>query len=119
MFSDRLQLSFRANNRHVTPLHYAAFRAHVELINAMAALGIDVNATDDSGNSALHVALFFDPEQVEYQQVQAVVRNLLAAGADPRLENQEGLSPLALASQRELRDCVELMSMVPAGMSVN
>lgn len=119
LFTSRLKLSFEANDNQITPLHYAAFRAHAELINEMAALGIDVNATDDSGNSALHVALFFDPEQVEYQQVQAVVRNLLAAGANPRLENQEGLSPLALASQRELRDCVELMSMVPVGMSVN
>ncbi|MCH1923524.1 ankyrin repeat domain-containing protein [Shewanella sp. C32] len=119
LFTRRLQLSFKANDSQITPLHYAAFRGHAELINEMAALGIDVNAADDSGNSALHVALFFDSERMEYQKVQAVVRNLLAAGANPRLENQEGLSPLALASQRELRDCVELMNMVPVGMSVN
>lgn len=119
LFTSRLNLSYRANDKQITPLHYAAYRGHADLVTDMAALGVDINGADLNGNTPLHVALFFDPEEMDYARVQSLVTNLLAAGANPRLENNDGVTALEVASQRELKSCVERMSMVQAAASLN
>lgn len=45
------------NNRHQRPLHLAASQAHVALLLLLVSAGSDVNAEDEAGDTAMHVAL--------------------------------------------------------------
>src|SRR5688572_4933708 len=55
-------------------------------------LGADVNAADEEGNTALHVATA--------AQFNSIVQLLAANGADVGAKNKSGQTPLALASRR-------------------
>jgi ankyrin repeat protein len=61
-------------------LHAAAYAGNVSAIRALAAQGVDLNATDAYGRTALHVATF--------ARQRAAIQALVQAGADlKRLEN--------------------------------
>jgi uncharacterized protein len=68
----------------------------VETIKALIAAGIDVNASNDAGDTALHAALSGRGSEV-------IVRGLLALGADTAAKNKRGQTPLdvATASRKE------------------
>jgi ankyrin repeat protein len=63
----------------------------VETIKALMAAGIDINATNDAGDSALHVA-------VSGRGSDVIVRGLLALGANTKALNKRGQTPLAVAT---------------------
>ena len=64
-------------------------RLTLELTRIILELGVDVNAADRRGNTALHDAVRKDfPSVVEF---------LAARGADVNTENQRGQTPLVLA----------------------
>lgn len=73
------------------------------LLSVEAALegGADVDAVDEGGNCALHLAL-------QGGHVGAV-RALLAAGANTTLLDGEGQAPLALAAQLESAECLAVL----------
>jgi ankyrin repeat protein len=55
-----------------------------------------------NGESALHAAALFGHV--------AIVKQLMSAGADPRLRNQEGATPLQLAQEAKQTAVVEYLS---------
>ncbi len=77
-----------------TPLHFAAQGQHAEVARALLAAGAPVDPQDRFGKTPLTVALFNVPDD---ESEGAVVHVLLAAGADPDLENNRGISPRGLA----------------------
>lgn len=64
-------------------------RRTLELARILIGLGVDINATDSRGNTALHHAVLKDFE--------SVVEFLVAGGADINRVNQRGQTPLLLA----------------------
>lgn len=111
------KLEYRANERLITPLHYAAYLGNHDVVTFCCERGMDVNAADDGENTPLHAALFFDEEEVAVDQVRQIVTSLLTAGADPGRANAAGETPMMIASRRNLTDCVSLMSMMTATSS--
>jgi len=67
-------------------------------------LGLDLNAVNDNGDTALHVAATGrgSPE---------IVRFLIARGANPQAKNKRGQTPLAaaMASRKELGPLIEIL----------
>jgi ankyrin repeat protein len=84
------------NRRGAEPLHYAADTnrwdpaAQAETIEYLLSVGADANALDRSGVAPLHRA-------VRTRSLPAVLA-LLDGGADPRLPNKAGSTPLRLAA---------------------
>lgn len=62
----------------------------VATIGLLLELGLDVNAANDTGDTALHAA-------VSGRKSEAIVKYLLEHGADPRKANGKQVTPLALA----------------------
>jgi ankyrin repeat protein len=62
----------------------------VETIKALMAAGLDINAANDAGDTALHVA-------VSGRGSEVIVKGLLALGANPDAVNKRGQTPLAVA----------------------
>jgi hypothetical protein len=89
------------NRRGAQPLHYAADggprsptwnpRAQAAIVTYIVETGADPDALDDSGVAPLHRAV--------RTRCTGAVRALLAAGANPRLPNGNGSTPLDLASR--------------------
>lgn len=77
------------------PIHYAAFFGKLEVVRALLAMGVKVDATDDRGDTALILAARFG-------QIEAV-RLLLEKGADPNLKNQAGQDAEKSAEKEEIR----------------
>ena len=71
----------------------------VDAIGMLLDLGLEIGATDDAGNTALHAA-------VTGRGSAAIVAALLARGADPMATNGKGETPLALAETRATPDVV-------------
>jgi ankyrin repeat protein len=65
----------------------------VATLELLLELGLDVNAANDAGDTALHAA-------VTGRKSEPIVKFLLASGADPRKPNGKQQTPLALAAQR-------------------
>jgi ankyrin repeat protein len=63
----------------------------VETIKALIAAGVDINAANDAGDTALHVAVTGRGSDV-------ILKELLALGANPNTANKRGQTPLAAAT---------------------
>ncbi len=68
-------------------LHWGAQSGSVAAMQYLLSLGVDINAQDARGQTALHHAAY-------YGQAQAV-QTLLAAGANPTVTNKAGETPYA------------------------
>ncbi|XP_009323431.1 PREDICTED: E3 ubiquitin-protein ligase MIB2 isoform X3 [Pygoscelis adeliae] len=69
------------NNRNQTPLHLAVIQGHVGMVQLLVSEGSDVNAEDEDGDTAMHIAL-------ERQQLMSVM-----------MEKREGEMGLTLLSK--------------------
>ena len=78
------------DRRGRTPLHIAVGRSGESggIIRAMAAAGLDLDAADREGNSALHLAAL-GPNRIAFVA-------LVECGANTMLPNAEGLTPAAI-----------------------
>lgn len=65
-----------------TPLEVAAGRSQLQVLKVMAEKGVDMNARNDLGMTALHTAVF-------YKQPDSVF-TLLMLGADPTIRDRDG-----------------------------
>lgn len=74
------------NNRHSTPLHYAAGFGRAECVRTLLAAGGDSAQADDGGLVPLHNAASFGHFDV--------VKILLENGADPNVSDHWGFTPL-------------------------
>ncbi|XP_023232143.1 ankyrin repeat domain-containing protein 29-like isoform X1 [Centruroides sculpturatus] len=73
-----------------TPLFKAAHKGYSEIVELLIKRGASLGLLKN-GESALHTAALFDHLPI--------VKILIAAGADPELKNQDGLTPLELAQE--------------------
>jgi ankyrin repeat protein len=86
-----------------TPLMRAVSGNHMEAVDVfLATAGIDVDAREESGATALHVAA-----QYGYAGMAA---RLLESGADPDAVNDRGLSPADFAEMAEHPDVARLIA---------
>lgn len=65
LFKGRCDVNVK-NNRNQTPLHLAIIQGHVGLVQLLVSEGSDVNAEDEDGDTAMHIAL-------ERQQLMSVL----------------------------------------------
>jgi ankyrin repeat protein len=83
----------------ITPLMYAAIRGHVGIMRALLAHGCgDIDARDYAGWTVLYWACNYHSE--------SAVLSLLEAGADSRIANRQGMTPLERARERTHEGCV-------------
>ena len=82
-----------ADRNGLTPLHFAAQQHHVEIAQTLLDAGALVDATDKHGNTPLCKAVFASEGRGD------LIALLREAGADPRLANKHGTSPLQLAER--------------------
>ncbi len=80
-----------ADNEGWTPLHVAAHSYGPSACEALLAAGAQVDAVDAYGNTPLWRATFESCGRGE------IIHILRRSGADPRLRNSRGVSPVALA----------------------
>jgi len=79
-----------------SPLLWAAYKGHEELVGLLADAGVSIDDRDDCGNNALHLA----STGGHVRTVQA----LLARGTDVRCRNVYGNTALKLATSAGVRD---------------
>lgn len=80
--SELIKKGAQVNRLGWTPLHYAASKGHLDTVKLLLANQAMVNAPSPDGTSPLMMAAFAGSEPV--------VRELLAAGADPTARNRQG-----------------------------
>ncbi|XP_037289472.1 uncharacterized protein LOC119183120 isoform X3 [Rhipicephalus microplus] len=90
------------STRHdgATPLFKAAHKGYAGLVELLVKQGASLGLLKN-GESALHAAALFDHL--------SVIKLLLAAGADPQLRNQDGLTPLDLAHEASNTQIVDYL----------
>jgi hypothetical protein len=69
----------------------ASERGHVEYVRRVVATGIDVNHINDLGWTAMLEAIVYGDGSAPYQEIIGI---LLDAGADPRIADKDGVTPL-------------------------
>lgn len=120
LLQQQFKVPYQANNWGLTPLHLAAYQGNVDIVKAALSQGHDVNAIDESGNTPLHLATFFRGDEQHYEAcVKPLIMALVLAGADPLALNEQGQSPLEVAKEREMEDCVGMMQLAAARGPVN
>ena len=75
----------------------------VETVKFILHAGGDVNAVNTEGNTPLHLAVKFKPEPEEVEILREMLLLLLEIGADPKLENKNGQTPLDSCETDEAR----------------
>lgn len=85
-----------------TPLHYAATKGHLDVMELLFANNAYIDAESPNGTTPLMMA-------AQYGSTEAVKR-LLDEGADPTLKNQLGLSAVDFAYRANRTDAAELIA---------
>lgn len=84
-----------------SPLHTAALRGQLKIVEILLSKGADVNAHDSAGRTPLHCAI----EGAHMETVKLIVDR----GADVTRGDRTGLSPLHMAVEKGLEDAVVLL----------
>lgn len=84
----------RTDESQWSPLHVAASGGYHEMVKLLLQHGASVDARDDEGRTPLHHTLkaFHVPRWEKNRDYVAVVRALIASGADPGAKDKEGLT---------------------------
>lgn len=85
-----------------TPLHYAATNGHVDIMRLLLDAHAYIDAESPNGTTPLMMAAYYGTP--------AAVQLLLAAGADPALKNQQGLTAIDFAARANRSDLAALIA---------
>lgn len=96
----------RTNRFGGTALIPAADRGHAEYVREILKTGIDVNHVNNLGWTALLEAVLLGDGGPRHTEI---VRLLLTAGADPRIADRDGVTPLEHARKRGYAPMVRLL----------
>ncbi|XP_070352895.1 ankyrin repeat domain-containing protein 6 isoform X15 [Equus asinus] len=88
-----------------TPLHLAANKGHLSVVQILLKAGCDLDVQDDAGDTALHVAAALNHKKV--------VKILLEAGADGTIVNNAGQTPLETARYHNNPEVALLLTKAP------
>ena len=97
-----IALDADVNKTGWTPLHYAAARAHDDIVKLLLAHYAYIDAESPNQTTPLMMAAMYGSA--------STVSILLDAGADPRLRNAKGLSALDFARQADREDSYKLIA---------
>ena len=89
------------NPMRVQPLHAAAAGRSFDAVRMLVDAGAPVNGKQEKGWTPLHEAVRQDNAEM--------TRYLLAHGADPKLQNDEGTSAIGLAAKEGRNDMLKLL----------
>jgi ankyrin repeat protein len=93
-----------------TALHWAVLYRSPEYVNAVLALDADVDAQDENGESALFCAV-----ASERSEKMAIIRQLTLCGANPKLPNNEGNTPISISLDAEDRTLLKMLMLARKG----
>ena len=97
----------KSTNRYGgTGLIPACHRGHLETVKLLLTTKIDVNHVNNLGWTALLEAVILGDGGPTHTEI---VRQLLAHGADPRIADREGVTPLQHAQRRNYAGMVKLL----------
>lgn len=99
--STRLEQCTQVDCQEYTPLQRAAERGQVEVVRAWLQTDVELNTSNDYGETALHRAAYAGHTEV--------VRLLLDGGADFRLKDNEGETALHRAARRDHLPIIHLL----------
>ena len=85
-----------------TPLHYAATRGHIAIIELLLENHAYIDAASPNGSTPLMMASLYSTA--------AAVKLLLDAGADPLLKNEQGLTAIDFAHRDKRTESAEIIS---------
>ncbi|XP_029202791.2 serine/threonine-protein phosphatase 6 regulatory ankyrin repeat subunit C-like isoform X2 [Acropora millepora] len=86
-----------------TPLHYAVNFLEVDKVRRLLQTpGVQVNAVDYQGCSALHHIITMCDIETDFSDLKSIVKLLLDTGADPNQQDSRGLSALHLAIMHDI-----------------
>ena len=98
------QFSYDGQDREVEDMMQSVFKLPcVETMKLILYAGCDVNAANTEGNTPLHLAVKYKPEPEEVEILREMLLLLLDIGADPKLENKKGQTPLDSCETDEAR----------------
>ncbi len=98
------------NYKGKTGLHCAAKAGFLKVINLLIEKGATIDASDNSGETALFEAIRSTIKDGEKQR--AAIEILLAKGADPNLKNRKGLTPLQVAQRMRRADAGKIVELL-------
>lgn len=84
------------------PLHYAATKGHLEVINVLLENHAYIDAASPNGSTPLMMAAMYGTP--------SAVKLLLEAGADPSLKNTQGLTAIEFAQRSTRLDSAEIIA---------
>uniref|UniRef100_A0A4X2KGW5 Ankyrin repeat domain 6 n=1 Tax=Vombatus ursinus TaxID=29139 RepID=A0A4X2KGW5_VOMUR len=88
-----------------TPLHLAANKGHLPVVQILLKAGCDLDVQDDVGDTALHIAAALNHKKV--------AKILLEAGADGTIVNNAGQTPLETARHHNNPEVALLLTKAP------
>ena len=83
-----------------TPLMAASSKGHVDVVTFLVTHGADMNLQDQEGNTALHRAVMYSAVCGRFDKLSSRVAHRLLALGSPQTYNNQGLTPLLLATMR-------------------
>jgi len=98
------------NWRRVTPLHNACRRGSLTNTRALLSRGAEIDALDTNRESPIFRCVGDRREDFPDRDMLAVVRFLVAQGADVTLENRKGNTCLQKATRRPVKDYLKSLS---------
>lgn len=84
------------DNKHGTPLHWAAFLGCENAVNYLCSWKVKLNLQDAEGLTPLHLAVISGNSRV--------VRKLLIKGSDRLIKDNNGKFPIDVAKENEFKN---------------